>query len=98
MLTFLRNMRKSIIGSGHTRKYLLYALGEIALVVIGILIALQINTWNQKRIERINEMNLLNLLQENLQDQRRQAQFSRNLNNDRLVWAIDILEYLNGTF
>ena len=36
-----------MIKSGSTRKYMLYAIGEIALVVIGILIALQINNWNQ---------------------------------------------------
>ncbi len=49
MLTFLRRIRKSLINSGSTRKYLLYAIGEIALVVIGILIALQINNWNEER-------------------------------------------------
>ena len=52
MLTFLRKIRRSLIESGSARKYLLYAIGEIALVVVGILIALQINTWNQKRIEK----------------------------------------------
>jgi len=39
-----------MIESGIARKYLLYAIGEIALVVIGILIALQINNWNEKMI------------------------------------------------
>jgi hypothetical protein len=43
-----------MIDSGSTRKYLLYAVGEIALVVIGILIALQINNWNEERIKKIN--------------------------------------------
>lgn len=38
-----------------TGKYLKYAIGEIILVVIGILIALQINNWNQKRIQRLEE-------------------------------------------
>ena len=47
MLTFLRKIRKSLIDSGSSRRYLFYAIGEIALVVIGILIALQINNWNQ---------------------------------------------------
>ena len=41
--------------SGSSRKYFLYAIGEIALVVIGILIALQINTWNEYRKDRILE-------------------------------------------
>ncbi len=57
MLTFLRKIRKSLIESGSTRKYFLYAIGEITLVVIGILIALQINNWNESRKnhERIRE-------------------------------------------
>ncbi|RMA67518.1 hypothetical protein BXY75_0066, partial [Ulvibacter antarcticus] len=36
-------------------KYLIYAIGEIALVVIGILIALSLNNWNQKKSERNSE-------------------------------------------
>ncbi len=66
MLTFLRKIRKSLIESGSARKYLLYAIGEIALVVIGILIALQINTWNEYRKFEIKEMNLLEELKVNL--------------------------------
>ena len=38
-----------------TSKYLLYALGEILLVVIGILIALQIDNWNREKQERAEE-------------------------------------------
>ena len=49
MLTLFRRIRKGLLGSGQARKYLLYAIGEIALVVIGILIALQINKWNENR-------------------------------------------------
>mgnify|MGYP001308878957 CR=1 FL=1 len=40
-----------MINTGSTKKYLVYAIGEIALVVIGILIALQINNWNESRKE-----------------------------------------------
>ena len=49
MLTFLRKIRKSLIEKGNPTKYILYAVGEIGLVVIGILIALQINNWNEHR-------------------------------------------------
>jgi len=58
MLTFFRRIRKTLLGSGATGKYLLYAVGEIALVVIGILIALQINNWNTERISHSNELKL----------------------------------------
>ena len=49
MLTLFRKIRKSLIESSSVRKYLLYAIGEIALVVIGILIALQVNNWNERK-------------------------------------------------
>ncbi len=51
MLAFFRRIRKAFVISGNIRKYIIYAIGEIALVVIGILIALQVNNWNQIRIE-----------------------------------------------
>ena len=53
-----------MLGSGATGKYLLYAIGEIALVVIGIVIALQINNWNEWRKDRIMESALLSQLHE----------------------------------
>ncbi len=49
MLTFLRKIRKSLIDSGSTRKYLIYAVGEIALVVLGILIALHLPAKSRRQ-------------------------------------------------
>jgi len=49
MLRFLRNIRQKLLENGNVRKYFWYALGEILLVVIGILLALQINIWNENR-------------------------------------------------
>lgn len=60
MLTFFRRIRKRFLGKGAASKYLLYAIGEIALVVIGILIALQINNWNDDQIKRTKEREILN--------------------------------------
>jgi len=51
MLKFFRTIRKKLIEEDNVRKYLLYAIGEILLVVIGILIALQVNNWNEGRKE-----------------------------------------------
>ncbi len=67
MLPFLRKIRKTLIDSGSTKKYFIYAIGEIALVVIGILIALQINNWNERRKDSIRETNILKDLVENLE-------------------------------
>ena len=67
MLTFFRRIRKGLLGDGETRKYVLYAIGEIALVVIGILIALQINNWNENDKERAFEVMMLNEIRDALQ-------------------------------
>ena len=58
MFTFLRKIRKSLLDGGQVRQYTIYAIGEVALVVIGILIALQINNWNNNRGE-IAHFNLI---------------------------------------
>ncbi len=52
MLRFFRLIRRKLIEEQKVRQYIYYAIGEILLVVIGILIALQVNNWNEKRIER----------------------------------------------
>ncbi|WCO02722.1 DUF6090 family protein [Psychroserpens ponticola] len=59
MIKLFRNIRKTLLAEGKTPKYFKYAIGEIVLVVIGILIALQINTWNLQRIENKKEEELL---------------------------------------
>src|SRR5690606_16067576 len=47
MMKLFRNIRQNLLSEGKTSKYLKYAIGEIILVVIGILIALSINNWNE---------------------------------------------------
>lgn len=59
MIKIFRRIRIDLMQKNNTAKYLKYALGEIALVVIGILIALQINNWNEERKARAEERELL---------------------------------------
>ena len=49
MIKFFRRIRYDLMNQNKTTKYFKYAIGEIILVVIGILIALQINNWNEGR-------------------------------------------------
>ena len=64
MIHFFRHIRRQLVKSSQTSRYILYAIGEIFLVVIGILIALQINNWNEDKVIRTEiEANLLNLTQ-----------------------------------
>ncbi|MFC2148571.1 DUF6090 family protein [Bacteroidota bacterium] len=69
MIKFFRKIRYDLMEKNKTGKYLKYAIGEIVLVVIGILIALSINNWNDYRKDRIEEKNLYKTL-------------IRSLNND----------------
>lgn len=59
MLTFLKKVRRTLIESGSFRRYLLYSIGEIVLVVIGILIALQINNRNEAKKDHAYEVKML---------------------------------------
>lgn len=59
MIKFFRNIRKKLIEQSKTTNYIKYAFGEIILVVIGILIALSINTWNEQRKEKAIVANVL---------------------------------------
>ncbi len=55
MIKFFRTIRQKLISEGDIGKYLKYALGEIMLIVLGILIALSINNWNDKRKNNLTE-------------------------------------------
>lgn len=67
MINFFRKIRQNLLTENKVSKYLLYAIGEIVLVVIGILIALQINNWNEKRKEVKVETKILLEIKNNLQ-------------------------------
>ena len=67
MLKFFRKIRQHLLAESKFSKYMLYALGEIVLVVIGILIALQINNWNDARKLESRELVLLEELKLNLE-------------------------------
>ena len=65
MIKVFRQIRQRLLMENKTGKYFKYAIGEIVLVVIGILIALQINNWNQQRIQDKEEQSaILNLKQD----------------------------------
>ncbi len=69
MLHYLRQIRQKLIIQENVRKYLLYAFGEILLVVIGILIALQVNNWNEERNDRkLEQRYMSDLIQDIRQD------------------------------
>ena len=65
MIKFFRKIRHQLLSENRVSKYILYAIGEIVLVVVGILIALQINNWNEnKKIQNLIALNLYNLVED----------------------------------
>ncbi len=66
MIKFFRKIRQNLLMENKTGKYFKYAIGEILLVVIGILIALQINNWNISRLEQETEIKILEEIYSNL--------------------------------
>jgi hypothetical protein len=64
MIKFFRKIRQDLLSKGKTEKYFKYAIGEIVLVVLGILIALQINNWNEDRKFKNQELKLVKQLLE----------------------------------
>ena len=68
MFYLLRLIRKDLIRMNNVKKYVLYALGEIVLIVVGILIAVQIGNWNERRLERIEERIILERIREEVGD------------------------------
>lgn len=66
MIKFFRTIRQNLLSEGKIGKYIKYAIGEILLVIIGILIALSINTLNENRKIKIEEQSLLKDLKEEM--------------------------------
>lgn len=99
MIKFFRKIRLKLFNQGNIKSYLLYAIGEILLVMIGILLALQVNTWNENRKIRKTAAeavkNLINEFERNHKDlvrvynakkasEKGMRQYLLNLNNDSL--------------
>jgi uncharacterized protein with PQ loop repeat len=66
MIKLFRKIRQNMFKENKASKYLLYAIGEIILVVIGILIALQLNNWNIERLNKIEEQSYLKAIKTDL--------------------------------
>ena len=77
-------------------KYLIFAIGEIVLIVIGILIALQINNWNEAKKERQIESKILNEILSNLDIDLENLDLALVENNVYLIHNNEVLEHLQN--
>ncbi len=84
-MKLFREKRHRLIKERKLQKYLLYATGEITLVVIGILIALQINNWNDSRIKKGNELSSYQNIKDWIADDRKNIQGNREYNDYYMI-------------
>src|SRR5210317_1315374 len=96
MINFFRRIRKKLADDKKPMKYMRYAIGEILLVVIGILIALQVNNWNQNRSKAQKEKIMLIELKENLEFNIERFQSAISWEEDRIKGIKKILEYIEN--
>ena len=97
MLRFFRSIRQQLLNENKTVRYLKYAVGEILLIMIGIFLALQLNNWNQERLDRIEERYLLIELMENLDQEAERLEIGSSVLNDLVERLVAIRHYLEGS-
>ena len=101
MIKFFRKIRQKLIIEKKTSKYFKYAIGEIVLVVIGILIALQINNWNENRINKQKTIGYLNSLLEDIKSdvisyKGNIANYKTSLKNNKRILVNEDYKTLDG--
>ena len=96
MIKFFRKIRQNLLSEGKTGKYFKYAIGEVVLVVIGILIALNINNWNEKQKDRVIEQDILVQLLEEYETNLKQLENKIQLRNIIIKSSIEVLGYIDS--
>ena len=92
MIKFFRKIRLTLMNENKSTKYLKYAIGEIILVVIGILIALQINNWNENRKEHKQAIQYLKEFKKDLQTDTLQFNYIITLLDENMQSEIKVLK------
>jgi len=96
MIKFFRKIRQNLLMENKTGKYFKYAIGEIILVVIGILIALQVNNWNIEKTDKNKETKYLSNIVLDLKKDISRLDFLIEFRKDRLIGDQKIVEHING--
>ncbi len=95
MINFFRRIKQSLLSQNKFSKYLLYAIGEILLVMIGILLALQVNNWNDNRKARQQEKSILEKVNVDLKANLKEIKGVNNITQLRLNACKTILNYFD---
>jgi hypothetical protein len=97
MIKFFRHIRQNLLMENKTGRYFKYAIGEIILVVIGILIALQINTWNQNRIDRKVEDDIIAKLHKEFKENKKSIQGFILSNKEEMNAQIELITLIGSS-
>ncbi len=95
MLKFFRRIRRKLIDEGNLKRYLIYAIGEILLVMIGILLALQVNNWNESKKAGKEESQILQNLHQEFVDSKTQFNRIQEMHQrifSAMEYLLDVLE------
>ena len=95
MINFFRRIRKQLLAENKTGKYLKYAIGEILLVMIGILLALQVNNWNESEKQKNFANKILNAITISIKNNIVYYEFVIDYNEDGNQSAEIILNHLD---
>jgi len=96
MIKFFRRIRRDLVERGSMRKYAFYAIGEVVLVVVGILIALQINNANEQRLQRDREVGFLENLRSDSEINLAELNSFLAIRKDRIASAEQMVRYFDG--
>ena len=94
MINFFRKIRHKLLSENKVSKYLLYAVGEIMLVVVGILIALQINNWNEVEKSKNLEIEILKEIKSSLENDLEDLLFNLNYESVKLASQNVIIDWI----
>ena len=96
MIKFFRKIRRNLLSEGKSGKYLKYAIGEIILVVIGILIALSINNWNENRKANIEEIAILKAMKADFLETKNRAKETIEFQKEVVDYCYKLQIIMNG--
>ena len=94
-MKLFKNIRRSLIDQQNLKKYVLYAIGEILLVMIGISLAFQLDNWNENRVKQDAEIRFYENIKEQIIDDKKLIAGQKEYNNHYLTqfkYANEIIE------